>query len=212
MKIEELLYYDNLSKFITSLSFKHEFLYWYVPNKLEDRATEISKEIKERIYSFKDGKNKDYELYQSIANLICNNFQGIDNLILACLPASKEETNEKRYRIFSQVICEMTGMINGFEKISIFKEKVEQHKLKNKPRKAEINYTIDPSFFVGKKVIIFDDVFTTGKSIKNFKAELEKSGALIEGVVTISKTCGDWLEDFYHPENKELVFKKINTE
>lgn len=46
----------------------------------------------------------------------------------------------------------------------------------------------DRAFFKGKKVLVFDDIITTGGSYALFAEEVEKHGALVVGGLFLTRT------------------------
>ena len=83
-----------------------------------------------------------------------------DNTIFVCCPASCQRTQVRRYRRFSNQLCGSLGMVNGFEHIKV----------------------------VGKKVVVFDDICTSGKSSETFVRLLEEAGAIVKLTMFLAKT------------------------
>ena len=105
-------------------------------------------------------------------------------LTLACVPASTAEKTEARFKEFAQKVVEKTGMTNGYEHI---REVVDQD-----PERLEDShlpqYEIEQEFFKGKKVLLFDDIMATGKSLGKFANNMREAGAQVVAAVVLGKT------------------------
>lgn len=87
---------------------------------------------------------------------------------LVCIPASKKFHTERRFRDFSQAVCEATGMENAYEHFSY-----EVADDEDEPDTLQI----DEPFFKGKKVLVFDDLISTGGSVSRFVDKMKSLGA-----------------------------------
>ena len=85
-------------------------------------------------------------------------------------------------------VCDSTSMKNGYEHITITKEKEPSHLGGESP--AEYSY--DAEFFNNSLVVLFDDVVTRGRSITKMKEELENVGATVVAAISIGRTYSDW--------------------
>lgn len=73
-------------------------------------ATQEEWKIRRLIWDFKDGK-----AFANVAHLVANKLiqlygKETNNIIFACVPASSAEKNEKRYKHFSSMVCQLCGM------------------------------------------------------------------------------------------------------
>ena len=85
-------------------------------------------------------------------------------------------------------VCSKTGMRNGYEHVTIIREKEPSHL--GGESDAEFDY--DEDFFKDSFVILFDDVVTRGHSLFRMKRELENYGATIVGAISIGRTYSDY--------------------
>ena len=113
----------------------------------------------------------------------------LSSTIFVCVPASCQRTTVRRYRRFSAELCKVCKAINGFDYVT-----VEGHRGK-KHRQASLGSAdlfrgtyIDETFFRGKKVVVFDDICTTGKSSQAFIERLENAGASVRMALFLAKT------------------------
>lgn len=117
-------------------------------------------------------------------------------LTIVCIPSSKQEVTEKRYKDFSTILTNETGMINGFGCINVVKDGGAKHL----GQQNESALSIDYDFLKGKQVLLFDDVITSGSSMERIARLLEKAGARVIGGISIGKTCHN--REASHPIDK----------
>ena len=140
------------------------------------------------IYNFKDGKQ-----HKQVCNLLVKKLKdtygdGLDLMTFVCIPASTRSINKDRYEFFMKEVCSKTGMRNGYEHVTIIREKEPSHL--GGESDAEFDY--DEDFFKDSFVILFDDVVTRGHSLFRMKRELENYGATIVGAISIGRTYSDY--------------------
>lgn len=135
------------------------------------------------INDFKNGIGQEtaIELVKiQINNLVLQN-PNLDkrSVVFVCLPASQQAKNEIRFKSFSHSVCSELKIQNGFNHINIFKGKDEKH-LKGAARPdwdMESDLRFDDGFFAGKKVILFDDIVTSGDTMRSFIYKFINLGA-----------------------------------
>jgi len=150
------------------------------------------KENRRIIYAFKDGDEIE-EVDNLFINAIINLKGRIGNpeLWICPIPASQIERNRRRYFQFCQRISTSSNTRNGFNLISPIEDRGEIH------LGASRNYdTVLSSlrFDVGvsnKKIILIDDVITTGRSFRIISRQLQRLGASAVYGIMLAKT--HWL-------------------
>lgn len=172
----------------------HYFFYYYYPTRFDD-VTEFDWDVRNLIWNFKDGTRHD-----NVCQILTEKLQrvygkALDLLTFVCIPASTREVNRNRYQAFMNDVCQATGMANGYEYVTIVKEKEPSHLGGESP--AE--YAYDNDFFNGRQVILFDDVVTRGRSLAKMKAELENVGAHVVAAMSIGRTYSDYYGDIREP-------------
>lgn len=174
---------------------RYTFLYNYYPTTCPFEADEEEWNVRNLIWAFKNNPNK--KVYrcshtQALIKVTLNVTRVLQyyfgnyltKLVFVPITASTKENNELRYEKFSSMICESTGMINGYPYIHVVKDAVPKH------LGGDGNPTLqfDENSFKGKFVLLFDDVSTTGASIYSYKMRIEKLGAKVIGACTIGRT------------------------
>ena len=164
-------------------------LFDYIPQRRLKRASFETMETDRMILAFKDGRKF---ATAWATKEVSKAFRAINfsNIIFVCCPASCQRTQVRRYRRFSNQLCENLGMVNGFEHIKVIGKRAKKHIHSN--NKCDIDtqssLDIDKEFFSGKKVVVFDDICTSGKSSESFVKMLEDAGAIVKLTMFLAKT------------------------
>ena len=95
-----------------------------------------------------------------------------------------------RYEQFAQEVCKATQMANAYKYIKVEGERlaIHEHKVCKSISKVQV-LKFNSRFFNGRKVIIFDDVITKGKSFSNMVEYLEEMGAKVVGGIFLAATA-----------------------
>lgn len=105
-------------------------------------------------------------------------------LTFFCVPASTQKNNWLRYCEFSMMLCRRTGMADAFDHVFMQVDR----KAKHEGGVRKDNYFLDGSFFSGRFIIMFDDVVTTGKSLRSAAHRLKEAGAFVIGAYSIARS------------------------
>ena len=182
------LYYDIQRGLRDTLNTKYGLPYYYFynyyPLSKYEKVSSINEDARHYIWHFKDGLNTKghvHVLSIKINNLFGDNLAG---LTFVCIPSSTKETYQKRYESFMENVCEKTGMQNGYDYVTITKEKTPSHL----GGAEEMEYECDKEFFKGRKVIVFDDIITRGHSLGTMMEKLEIAGAQVIAAFFLGKT------------------------
>lgn len=149
---------------------------------------------RQTIFDFKDGLNH-AEVAKYVAKMLVKKFgRKVKNVVFSCVPASTQERNEARNKQFSELVCELSGAIDGFSHVKVVGERIAVHgtKVKKEERLKRIkeneNIKVDADFFRNKIVCVWDDVVTTGTSFCAYTAQLEQVGAHVTNGIFLGKT------------------------
>ena len=160
-------------------------LHSYLPQRYMKRATFEQSEVSRHILDFKDGR-----VYATTwaAHEVVNALSCIDltDTVIACVPASCQRTNTRRYKRFSRIVCSLSGAQNGFEHIRVVGKRTKLHL--HRDAIIDDNVLLDEGFFNGKRVIVIDDICTTCRSANAFIAKLQGAGADIRMALFLGKT------------------------
>lgn len=110
--------------------------------------------------------------------------------VFAPIPAKDPVESDKRYKNFVEQLSARTGLLNGYEHMTLgVKRPMYVHRDEERTRIDQLkNYDLDPEFFAGKKVIIFDDTTSYGRSLFAMIEQIEEANGHVEAIVTLGKS------------------------
>lgn len=159
----------------------------YLPVKYEANKEEWK--VRKLVWDFKDGK-RSLQVAEMVARKIRLQFGAMTgDIVFCCIPASTPQKNELRYKAFADEVCRLAGTVNGYNYVGIEGKRLAVHE-KNQGKSVKNVQVIrfNESFFMGKKVLVFDDVLTRGFSYACFACELENFGAEVLGGYFLGRT------------------------
>lgn len=164
-------------------------LYDYVPQRFLGRVPLEQKILNMMILGFKDGRN----VYSRIfARQMARALSEIDmsNVVVVCVPASTRYSHVRRWKQFSAMLCRLTGAIDGFDRVQVSGSRKRAHITGECELATNIKHYvhIDADFFRGKKVLVIDDIYTTGQSSTAFIGAMQAAGASVVMAMFLAKT------------------------
>lgn len=157
-------------------------------------TTPEEEKIQQLVWDFKDSFNNvsaahHRRVEDAVANDICEvvkNTFGVhsEKLTLICLPASTKANYDRRFKSFSEKLCSASGMKNGFDCVKYTKDGMPKHLGGMDSPIVEF----DASKLSGSAVVLFDDIYTSGKTAALYRNVLEELGATVLGIMTIGRT------------------------
>lgn len=109
----------------------------------------------------------------------------ISNVTIFCVPASSQCSYQRRIEDFATLLCAKTGAQNSYSHVKYVRDATPKHC----GGSGIPVVRLDSDYFRGKKVLIFDDVTTSGGTLQRYKQVLADLGAIVIGGVCIGKTC-----------------------
>lgn len=161
-------------------------LHSYIPQNYLDRADVDDAFMHFLVLDFKDGRRNAQEWAAKVVGKALSQRDRSD-VVFVCIPASTHFQYVRRFERFSQMVCDICGCINGFPHIFVSNDRMPSHVSKHARNRLE-NVIFEADFFRGKKVIIFDDIITTGLTAKRMQERLQECGANVIGGVFLAKT------------------------
>jgi ATP-dependent DNA helicase RecQ len=164
----------------------------YYPTKFE--VSEDLQTIRKVIWNFKDGA-----VSKEVAEMLANPFSQDtadcsprNNWWLCVIPASTLIKTQDRFQQFCEEFCRLTGFNNGYNLITNTDDREAKHLEENR---NSVNILEHVAFrdIKGKNIVLFDDVYTTGKSFLNIANKLSQLGATQIKGLFLGKT--HWLND-----------------
>ncbi|MCE4566040.1 phosphoribosyltransferase [Maribellus sp. CM-23] len=169
-----------------------KFFYFhnYYPTSESD-VTEFDWDVRKLIWNFKDGDSTiaTSQIATMVSNKLNQTFSINERsmLTLVCAPASTRQKNIKRFQRFSQIVCTNTGLNNGFEMLTIHTDREGTHLSGNTINPIDY-FSFNRTYFRDKKIIIFDDIVTRGRTMFQMTKKLEELGASVILAISIGKT------------------------
>ncbi len=138
------------------------------------------------VWGFKDGV---LECTEKVAELVCNYLLAtytsaeLKGMSLFCCPASTKRANKVRYHYFTKLVVKRTGM-----QILDVVNYIEDGEAVHNHGKKHAQYAINKNEVSGTRVVLFDDITTTHKTLTNWGRCLISHGAKILDAVTLGRS------------------------
>lgn len=180
--IIEVEHHDN---FPNQHGFK-SFLKYFPTRFAVDQAYKENRRV---IYAFKDGDEIE-EVDTLFIDAIIDLKNRISNpeIWICPIPASKIERNRRRYFNFCQRITAASNTRNGFDFISPINDRSEIHIGTARNYDNVLSSLSFDQRIRNKKIILIDDVITTGKSFRLISKHLQRLGASAIYGIMLAKT------------------------
>lgn len=166
-------------------------LFPYVPKRFLCVASFEEIALHYMILGFKDGRNVHtrWAARQFAQALTAIN---LSDVVVVCIPASTQWSHIRRWKRFSQMLCRLTGAIDGFDRVHVSGSRKRAHITGEHELATNIKHYvhIDADWFRGRKVLVIDDICTTGRSSQAFIGAMEAAGATVTMAMFLAKTKG----------------------
>lgn len=156
---------------------------YYFPQRYESWLRDDQADFVQDVYAFKDGKEVCEDYFSQAFEVLSVN----ENVTAVFMPCS---TSERYYRRFAKIAryLERHGYaMSGLHLIEIIRNRESKHTAIQRSSVDTANYSMSLAL-QGKKVVIVDDLFTTGSSLTGFTRNLERIGAEVIGAVFLART------------------------
>jgi len=157
----------------------------YVPQRYLRRASFDTLENDRFILDFKSGRRYATEKASRLVGKALS-LMDLKDTVIVCIPASCQQTYTRRFRNFSAKVSALCGAIDGFEHIQIIGKRDKVHICGE--HATEDNVWIDEDFFKGKRILLIDDICTSGRTSDEFKERMESAGAHVRMAMFLAKT------------------------
>ena len=156
---------------------------YYFPQRYEEWLREEQEEFVQKVYAFKEGKEDCREYFSRMFQTLFHE-GGITVVSMPCSTATRY------YKRFSRIACFLQNegyACSGFDLIHIMENRESKHA-------AAVRSSVDVNNYVmslelrGKRVVILDDLLTTGESLLDYARNLERCGAQVVGAVFLART------------------------
>lgn len=186
--------------------------YEYLPKRYAETSGRVS-QVRNLIYRFKDGdKAASLHVAGLVSNLLWRWYgTRCTDYTVVCVPSSSRGEYRRRFCYFSAVVASRCREANAMPFVDIIGKRDALHRTANHIV-CEDNYFVHLSsdFFKGRKVIVFDDLITTGATAERFAARLAEAGAEVVGAIFIAHTVRGLHKWSYWGRFAEHTNKTIN--
>ena len=164
-------------------------LYTYTPSYWWKYATNDEIMTTNFILQFKDGYAHAQRMAAEIVGKALSAKDRSD-VVFMPIPASSKLSSDRRYKFFSSRVCQICGAVNGYEMMEMQGSRTALHMTKSRTRKRDKLRVTFKRCLKGMKIILFDDIVTSSKTMMAFAKMLTDMGAIIIGALFLSKTRG----------------------
>ena len=164
-------------------------LFQYIPSRRVQRYPFEQQDTNRMILAFKDGRNV-YTRWAARHFAHALSLMDVSDLTVICVPASTPTAHVRRWKRFSALLCKMTGATDGFDLIEVSGSRIRAHVTGEYELATNIKHyvRIDKERMQGRKLLVIDDIYTTGQSSAAFINALEAAGANVCLAVFLAKT------------------------
>ena len=144
-------------------------------------AGNYSKELQKLIRGIKYHKQKDLAYYQAkFMYEYWQKFNFSGDFQIVPVPLHEKRRKKRKYNhmeLVAQEFCNLSGYECNFDLIKRVKETKPQYKLSKKQRAENLHkaFKVNPDKNLGKKVLIIDDICTTGSTFEEMIGEFKKN-------------------------------------
>lgn len=145
--------------------------------------------VRKVVWNFKDGY-KSAIVARDVGNamLDMNFVKNKEKWWLCVIPASSKKKTKKRFKKFNKIFCKLTGVNNGYRLIvNNGRKRKPKHTMLDR-NIIKIKKYVNINDVNGKNILLFDDVYTTGKSFTDITKLLKKHGASKVRGIFLAKT------------------------
>lgn len=163
----------------------------YVPKAYRELATEEERKASEWVINFKDGQKAQLkEGAQMVINKLREWYgDKARELVVVPVPASSMAQYRFRFAYFCVVVANTLGQLNPMQHVTILGKRQAYHRTpEHTAQEDAYEVRIDGDFFKGRKVVIIDDVVSSGATADRFAKRLEEVGAVVKGGIFFAKT------------------------
>lgn len=175
------------------------FTDYYFPTRYRNDISYDQQFFCDELLEFKDGKRNGHEFFMNCMEAL----NPEEDCVIMFMPCSKNWHYKRRFSALNDFLEDYyPESSNGYKYITYTGERESLHLTKDRTKKSlEQNFYINCDL-TGKKVVVVDDLFTTGGSLLNFKEQVEKKGGKVSYALFFGKT-------FQMPKSFDIWFAAL---
>jgi len=163
---------------------KCTFADYYYPKRLHNWIAEDQWLFSKTVYLFKEGKDDCRPHFAQAFKAL----KPACDITIMFMPCSTEERYYTRFKTLADFFYKFRGVQSGLDYIIFTGERKSKHTSQQRDKINESSNYIISDAVRGKKVIIVDDLLTTGSSLSSYAKQLKSSKAEVIGAIFLAKT------------------------
>lgn len=157
----------------------------YYPSRYKKLLDDTQREFCRSLYAFKEGENHGIAFFKACMAALPTGTASCHIMFMPCSNWIKYGQRFKRLDWY--ITTNRNELTSGLYDVDVHSERESLHECKGSERILERNYNITGGI-KGKRIIIVDDVFTSGQSLTDYKEEIERCGGEVVAAIFYGKT------------------------
>lgn len=157
----------------------------YYPSRYKRLLDEEQRGFCRTLYAFKEGENHGIDFFKACMAALPVDTASCHIMFMPCSNWIKYGQRFKRLDWY--ITTNRNELTSGLYDVDVHSERESLHECKGSERILERNYNITGGI-KGKRIIIVDDVFTSGQSLTDYKEEIERCGGEVVAAIFYGKT------------------------
>lgn len=157
----------------------------YYPSRYKRLLDEEQRGFCRTLYAFKEGENHGIDFFKACMAALPVDTASCHVMFMPCSNWIKYGQRFKRLDWY--ITTHRKELTSGLYDVDVHSERESLHECKGNERILERNYSITGDIR-GKRIIIVDDVFTSGQSLTDYKEEIERCGGEVVAAIFYGKT------------------------
>ena len=157
----------------------------YYPSRYKRLLDEEQRGFCRTLYAFKEGENHGIDFFKACMAALPVDTASCHAMFMPCSNWIKYGQRFKRLDWY--ITTHRKELTSGLYDVDVHSERESLHECKGSERILERNYNITGGI-KGKRIIIVDDVFTSGQSLTDYKEEIERCGGEVVAAIFYGKT------------------------
>lgn len=157
----------------------------YYPSRYKRLLDEEQRGFCRTLYAFKEGENHGIDFFKACMAALPVDTASCHVMFMPCSNWIKYDQRFKRLDWY--ITTHRKELTSGLYDVDVHSERESLHECKGSERILERNYNITGDI-KGKRIIIVDDVFTSGQSLTDYKEEIERCGGEVVAAIFYGKT------------------------
>lgn len=157
----------------------------YYPSRNKRLLDEEQRGFCRTLYAFKEGENHGIDFFKACMAALPVDTASCHVMFMPCSNWIKYGQRFKRLDWY--ITTHRKELTSGLYDVDVHSERESLHECKGSERILERNYNITGDI-KGKRIIIVDDVFTSGQSLTDYKEEIERCGGEVVAAIFYGKT------------------------